>query len=146
MTRLLAWTVQFVLCVSVFCLGATAKDGPKRVALVIGNSSYEFTSTLTNPRNDAEDLSKLLAKLGFEVVSGVDLDKSAMERLIRSFAEKMSGAKLGVFFYAGHGLQVGGQNYLVPTDAKLTSAIAVPLGMYFTSGSRVRFPTRMTLL
>ncbi len=99
---------------------AAAEVG-RRVALVIGNSAYQHTTALANPRNDAGDITAILAKLGFEVVSGTDLDKAAMDRTVRAFADKLGGAALGVFFYAGHGLQVDGHNYLVPIDAKLDS-------------------------
>ena len=93
----------------------------KRVALVIGNAAYLNTAPLNNPSNDAMDVSSTLQRLGFDVVDGRDLDKRSMERLIRQFAVKLSGADVALFFYAGHGLQVGGQNYLVPTDARLAS-------------------------
>jgi hypothetical protein len=100
---------------------ASAAQGEKRVALVIGNSAYQATSELKNPRNDATDMAAALRRLGFEVLEGKDLDKRAMERLIRKFGLKLSGADLALFFYAGHGMQVGGQNYLIPTDARLAS-------------------------
>jgi uncharacterized caspase-like protein len=67
-----------------------------------------------------------LKKLGFAVVEGYDLDKAGMDRTIRDFAEALAGAHVGLFFYAGHGLQVGGQNYLVPIDARLTTASRSP--------------------
>lgn len=101
----------------------------KRVALVIGNAKYKHTSVLANPGNDAADVAAEFRKLGFEVIEKVDLDKAAMDRTIRNFAETLSGAKVGLFFYAGHGLQVGGQNYLVPVDAKLSSAAAIDFEM-----------------
>ena len=63
--------------------------------------------------------------LGFDVVEGLDLDKTAFDRKLRDFADALSGAKVGVFFYAGHGLQVAGQNYLAPVDAKLATAAAL---------------------
>src|SRR6476620_1867991 len=93
----------------------------KRVALVIGNSAYKYAGELPNPRNDAADMAAVFKGLGFQVVEGVDLDKAAFDRKIRDFAAALQGAELGVFFYAGHGLQVGGHNYLVPTDAELSS-------------------------
>jgi hypothetical protein len=93
----------------------------KRVALVIGNAAYQNTTPLLNPSNDAGDVAGSLTRLGFDVVDGRDLDKRSMERLIRQFAVKLSGADVALFFYAGHGLQVEGRNFLVPTDAKLTS-------------------------
>ena len=93
----------------------------KRVALVIGNAAYQNTTPLLNPSNDATDVADALRRLDFEVVDGRDLDKRAMERLIRQFAVKLTGADVALFFYAGHGLQIEGKNYLVPTDAKLAS-------------------------
>jgi uncharacterized caspase-like protein len=91
----------------------------KRVALVVGNSAYKNTPTLVNPKNDAEDIAAKLTGMGFNVILGLDLDKTGMDRKIGEFAEALNGASVGVFFYGGHGLQVGGQNYLVPVDAKL---------------------------
>lgn len=94
----------------------------KRVALVIGNAAYLHTAKLTNPRNDAADLAATFKALGYQVLEGFDLDKAGMDRIIRDFARALSSADAGVFFYAGHGLQVSGQNYLVPVDAKLDDA------------------------
>ena len=68
-------------------------------------------------------------KLGFKVIEGFDLDKASFDRKIREFADALAGAEVGVFFYAGHGLQVAGQNYLVPVDAKLSTAAALDLEM-----------------
>jgi uncharacterized caspase-like protein len=93
----------------------------RRVALVIGNSDYRNTPKLQNPKNDATDVAAALGKVGFQVISGFDLDKQATERKIRDFIDAMPGAAVGLFFYAGHGLQVDGQNYLVPIDAQLTN-------------------------
>ena len=88
--------------------GFAAAKG-KRVALVIGNSAYQHTSTLTNPRHDATDVAAVLKGLGFHVVEGLDLGKTAMDRTVRDFAEAISEAQVGLFFYAGHGLQVSGE-------------------------------------
>ena len=96
----------------------------RRVALVIGNSAYVSATKLDNPINDAEDMAATLERLGFAVLKGIDLSKAGMDAIIRQFAEAMGGAKAGLLFYAGHGLQVGGQNYLVPIDAKLTTSSA----------------------
>ena len=114
-------------CVALAQTGSSQNEG--RVALVIGNSAYQHTAKLINPRNDATDMAAALKKLGFEVFEGVDLDKAGMDRTIRSFAESLAGAKLGVFFYAGHGLQVDGHNYLVPIDARLASASGLDFEM-----------------
>ena len=101
----------------------------KKVALVIGNSQYQYTAKLENPRNDAADVAEVLKKLGFVVIEGRDLDKAAMDRTVRDFAKGLSGAQVGLFFYAGHGIQVAGQNYLVPVDAELSTGSAVDFEM-----------------
>lgn len=110
------------------CRPAEASDGA-RVALVIGNSAYQHTTALANPRNDAEDLGSELKKLGFDVMLELDLDKAAFDRVVRQFSQKLRGSRLGVLFYAGHGLQVDLQNYLVPVDARLTDASALDFEM-----------------
>jgi len=96
---------------------AQATDG--RVALVIGNGAYRNAPELTNPPNDAVDMAAALRRIGFDVVEGRDLGKRAMEDKIREYSHKLDDAKVALFFYAGHGLQVGGKNYLVPVDAQL---------------------------
>ncbi len=93
----------------------------KRVALVIGNSAYQHAPQLTNPQNDASDMASKLTGLGFVVVTGHDLDLAGMRRSIREFVGKVEGADVALFFYAGHGLQVNGANYMIPVDAQLRS-------------------------
>ncbi len=89
------------------------------MALVVGNSDYQFAKKLPNPKNDAADMAAMLRRLKFDVVEGTNLDRRGMDDAIRQFGRKLEGADLAVFFYAGHGLQVGGKNYIVPIDAKL---------------------------
>src|SRR5262245_53608663 len=101
----------------------------RRVALVIGNSAYRHTAPLANPRNDAADVSASLAKLGFHVIEGFDLDKAAFDLKVRDFASGLQDADAGLFFYAGHGLQIGGQNYLIPIDASLMTVAALDFEM-----------------
>ena len=91
----------------------------KRVALVIGNSAYKYAAELPNPGNDSRAMGQLLAGMGFAVISGMDLKKAEFETKIMEFAKATKTAELSLFFYAGHGLQVAGQNYLVPVDAKV---------------------------
>jgi len=67
-------------------------------------------------------MAAVLKKYGFEVIDGFDLDKAAFDRKVREFATTLRGSDAGIFFYAGHGLQVAGQNYLVPIDAKAEGA------------------------
>ncbi len=104
-------------------------EAQKRVALVIGNAAYQATPALTNPKNDAADFAAALKAERFEVIEGLDLTKAMMDRRIGEFAGRLTSADVGVFFYAGHGLQVGGQNYLVPIDAQLTTAAALDFEM-----------------
>jgi uncharacterized caspase-like protein len=91
----------------------------RRVALVIGNGSYVYSPTLKNAINDGRAMTRLLTQLGFEVFSGIDVNRDAMEDLIASFTEKVQNADVALTFYAGHGIQVDGRNYLLPVDAKL---------------------------
>ena len=91
----------------------------RRVALVIGNSDYENAAKLKNPSNDAQDISAVLRELGFEVVEGRDLDSDGMRRTVKKFADTLPGADVALFFYAGHAVQVNGQNYLAPIDTDL---------------------------
>lgn len=98
-------------------------DGPakpeRRVALVIGNSAYLNTTLLPNPTNDARTIAGALRDVGFEVVEAIDLPHDPFVRRLREFERAVTGADLGLVFYAGHGIQVGGENYLVPIDAAL---------------------------
>src|SRR5262245_44790970 len=100
---------------------ANRAAGQERIALVIGNSAYRYSPRLENPRNDAGDMSIVLRRKGFRVIEGFDLGKAAFDAKIREFTQALSGVEVGLFFYAGHGVQVSGQNYLVPIDAKLTT-------------------------
>ncbi|MGE3626462.1 MAG: caspase domain-containing protein, partial [Hyphomicrobiales bacterium] len=111
----------FALVLVVAAAAAGPAGAATKVALIIGNSSYTHANELKNPRNDASDLAKALDRLGFKVVPGFDLDKAGMEAKIREFSNELTGAQVALFFYAGHGLQVNGQNYLAPIDAKLSS-------------------------
>lgn len=98
-----------------------ATAGSKRVALVIGNSKYVNAVALPNPANDAHLIASTLRNAGFDVIEGVDQDNAGMHGLIGKFTEESYNADLAVIFYAGHGMQVDGKNYLIPVDADLTS-------------------------
>ena len=112
--------VRAVFLVVLAMAGAVpAVRAETRVALVVGNSTYAHTGTLANPRNDAGDMAAALKAAGFDVISALDADKRAFDRALRSFADRMAKADVALFYFAGHGLQVGAQNYLVPIDAKL---------------------------
>ncbi|TPK94129.1 hypothetical protein FJ938_28850 [Mesorhizobium sp. B2-4-14] len=111
----------FILLVLLFVAVSGQAAAEKRVALVVGNSAYKHAAQLANPKNDSSDMNAKLQSLGFEVVSGQDLDLAGMRRTVREFLEKLDGADMALFFYAGHGLQVNGNNYMVPVDAQLSS-------------------------
>lgn len=98
---------------------ASAAHAEKRVALVIGNATYQNTRPLANPVNDAEDLAAALKRVGFTVDFQRNLTKPGMEAAIARFARLAQGADAALFFYAGHGMQYRGSNYLMPVDARL---------------------------
>jgi uncharacterized caspase-like protein len=125
------WRLGLTAIAAIIAIGTCAQAvlAQQRVALVIGNSAYRNAPVLANPKNDAVDLAATLTQMGFKVLEGRDLDKAAMDHMIRDFAESLSGAQMALFFYAGHGMQVDGQNYLVPVDAKLGSAAALDFEM-----------------
>ena len=117
MTSVRVLVSALVACL-VWAMPAMAVES-KRVALVIGNSAYVTANPLANPKNDAADMSERLKALGFQVLTGLDLDKRGFDVKVREFAAALETADSAILFYAGHGLQVAGQNYLVPIDAKL---------------------------
>ncbi len=111
----------FAAALSVAQAHAATPPG-KRVALIIGNSAYRYSVPLPNPKNDAELIGETLRLAGFTIISGFDLDKSSMLDIVDKFTEEAYDADTALIFYAGHGLQVNGQNYLVPVDANLEKA------------------------
>jgi uncharacterized caspase-like protein len=121
--------VRMVVALVLMMVFSVAAQAEKRVALVVGNSAYKHAGTLSNPKNDADDMAAALKALDIEVIKGLDLDKAGLEREVRKFSAALSGADVGIFFYAGHGLQVNGNNYLVPVDAELSSADALEFEM-----------------
>lgn len=125
MTRRL-WTKLHRLAFAILIItAAPLQAAPNRVALVIGNSDYAFASKLANPRNDAEALAAKLRALGFETIEGYDLGIAGMRQKTQDFARASRSADISLFFYAGHGIQVDGTNYLVPVDARMEDALAI---------------------
>ena len=96
---------------------SAARD--RRVALIIGNSAYTIFPKLPNPRHDAEDLDAVLKEVGFDVLLGLDLKRAGMEEILIQFARKARISDTALVFYAGHGLQHLGINYLAPVDAAI---------------------------
>jgi hypothetical protein len=91
----------------------------KRLALIIGNSEYVYGPALPNPVNDARAMSDVLQKVGFEVLKYENLNQKDMKKAIDDFGTKLYNYNVGLFYYAGHGLQSGGFNYLIPVEAQL---------------------------
>jgi hypothetical protein len=96
-------------------------EKPRGHALIIGNSRYRYTAPLANPANDATDIAAALEKLGFAVALKVDASLRAMENEIKVFGRRLRDGGVGLFYYAGHGVQVAGRNYLIPIDADVDS-------------------------
>lgn len=116
--RATAGLASIGLAALLLCSPAAAQ---KRVALVIGNSAYVHAGALANPVNDANAVADGLRQTGFEVVLGLDLDKRGFDTKVRDYSRLLAAADVGIFYYAGHGLQVSGRNHLVPVDAQLQS-------------------------
>lgn len=110
--------LALTVIVSFASSGANA-SAEERVALVIGNASYQSAAALKNPVNDAEAVAAELETLGFEVTLGKDLTYDELRDTVRAFTRSASTADMTVFYYAGHGIAVDDENYIVPVDAKL---------------------------
>ena len=93
-----------------------------RVALVIGNSQYPLIGELRNPEHDAKDVAEALRKLNFNVTVKLNIDQQEMEEAIIEFGERIKEDSVGLFYYAGHGAQIGGENYLIPVQARIKKA------------------------
>ena len=91
-----------------------------KVALIIGNSNYDHFSSLKNTLNDAEDMRKILKDKGFDVLYLKDANLESMENMVEKFSMKLRKGGVGFFYYAGHGIEVEGKNYLVPVEAKIS--------------------------
>ena len=109
-------TVVLLLAV---LLPAAAAFAAGRTALVVGNGTYAHIGRLPNPGNDAADMTAALRRLGFDVTTVRDADRAAMTEALRVFTRESAGADVSLVFYAGHGLEMDGVNYLVPVDARL---------------------------
>ncbi|MFY9226225.1 MAG: caspase family protein [Blastocatellia bacterium] len=101
-----------------FGIKEKGNEEEKRVALVIGNGKYK-DNPLANPTNDARALAKALREVGFDVEEGIDLSKRQMEEKIRSFGAKIRNGGVGLFYFAGHGIQIRDRNYLIPVTYQI---------------------------
>lgn len=122
--RSLALAFLSVLTLWLSAIGAAnaARAEDRRIALVIGNNAYQNLPALTNPRNDARLIRQTLESLGFEVIYREDIGREAMQRVIAAYNKRLAEAGptgVGLFYYAGHGIQSGGENFLIPVDSLL---------------------------
>ncbi len=123
---------------------APITTGDRRIALVIGNSAYTTVSALTNPRRDAALVADTLKKTGFSSVTVLsDVRKDELMTALRAFAQQAETADWAVVYYAGHGMEVGGVNYLIPVDARIAvdrdiEFEAVPLGQILNAAERAK--------
>jgi uncharacterized caspase-like protein len=118
----LAFCLVFALGITLATQSAALAD--RRIALVIGNGKYENAGVLANPTNDADAVADLFTKAGFDSVDRRrDLGVVEFKRAVREFVDRAASADVAVVYYSGHGLEIGGVNYLIPVDAKLSSVL-----------------------
>ena len=117
--------VIIAACILCFCAGHDQAEA-RRVALVIGNSAYRNVSPLANPQNDARLVADALAASGFDVQLGADLDRKGLEVALQEFAHDAMQADVAMVYFAGHGMEASGANWLVPVDANIRSLEDVP--------------------
>ncbi|MDO9632911.1 MAG: caspase family protein, partial [Humidesulfovibrio sp.] len=110
--------IQVVLLTCLLLALAEPAGAERRIALVIGNGAYK-AAPLKNPVNDARDMAASLKRLGFDVTLLTDAGQQQMDAAVREFGLKLRQGGAGLFYYAGHGLQVAGENYLVPVNANI---------------------------
>ncbi len=139
----------YLLAILVLCFSsvpAWAGKGERNVALVIANGGYATAGGLANPVNDGKLVAGSLKKAGFDtVVLATDLDRGGFEKTLREFRSKVAGARVAMVYYAGHGIESEGRNWLLPVDAKLASsddlpyeAVDLDLVMSTLNGAQVR--------
>ena len=110
-----------------FAVATAASARGQRIALVIGNGNYQQPDLpkLANPTNDAEDMARALRGFGFEVIERKNQTLEGMNQAIAEFGSKIGGSEAALFYYAGHGIQVKNQNYLIPVNARIESEASV---------------------
>src|SRR6266852_6205068 len=126
MKRLLYWVAGIATVTFAVISGSVDAWAERRVALVVGNATYNVANmSLSNPRNDAEDISAVLKELDFKVVTAINATRREMELKLQEFARLAVDADAALFFYAGHAMQHQGRNFLMPTDAQLEDEFSI---------------------
>ena len=147
MTHRLAYLVVVLLF---FSLGSIAQN-EKRLALIIGNSEYYKGNYLQNPVNDAEDVGRKLKLLGFDEIIATNTSFPEINNAVDEFTEKAANYDVALFYYAGHGIQAKGENYMVPIDAEISSEVDVrykcfPLGLLLEKLEESGCPMKIVVL
>ena len=149
------WRARLALLMATAALALTAgtvepAEGATRRAFVVGNSAYQFTSVLPNPGSDAQDLAARLGDLGWNVTLKLDLSRAEMMNAFAAFSRQLQPDDVSLVYFAGHALQMGGENYLAPVDARVESEDGVrrqfvPLNALLADLSRLS-RTRIVIL
>lgn len=121
-------TLTIIVSLMCMALSVSAAKADRRVAFVVGNGAYKNVAQLPNPPIDAKAMASTLRNVGFEVIEGSNLSRDQMTEKLLDFGRKAQGSDVAVFYYAGHGIAVGGSNYLLPVDADIKSEMDVKLG------------------
>lgn len=143
---------QLVALVLALCLAATVGAQEVRTALVVGNSNYQLFGNLANPQNDARDVGLALEALGFRVTTLLDATERELMNAIRDFGSELSRNKgVGLFYYAGHGIESEGKNYLIPVDADIRAQdevrfSSIEMGFVLSKMESARNPTNIVIL
>lgn len=148
------WALMFLLPVLFLFSQARADDGNLRLALVVGNSAYTHVTPLDNPKNDAALMAESLEAVGFDVMLVTDATRDELTRAIADFGRKLRDADddtTGLFYYAGHGVQSFGSNFLLPVDVSLSDAadlslVAVPAQALLRQMFSARNQTNIVIL
>ncbi|MEZ5749044.1 MAG: caspase family protein [Caenibius sp.] len=117
---------RFVLIIALLGLAWANPAEARRVALIIGNSTYQQTTSLPNPPNDARLVANAARSAGFDVTLATDLSWRTLGETLREFRQSADGADVAMIYYAGHGIEGQGKNWLIPVDAKLQSEFDLP--------------------
>jgi hypothetical protein len=131
---------------------SSSQGSEQRVALVIGNSNYQSAPKLANPGNDAQSMAQLLNSAGFEVTQAIDLTRNDMVKAVQDFSARIAarGPKtVAMIYYAGHGVQLAGENYLLPVDAKISTPADLDgnsLRLVDLMGTLESIPSRMRIV
>jgi len=145
------WKLAVVLALAMATAGIAAEEAkPKRLALVIGNGAYK-DAPLANPPNDAADMAKALEASGFVVIHRDNATLKDMHLALREFGDKLGRRDTGLFYFAGHGMQVRGHNYLLPVDADIAredevAFAALDLGAVMDKLDSAKNPVNIVIL